>query len=82
MASTFPRKLRTVQWTDVADYTLTVPSFWRSPDSHRAVELEQRLKELAVSVARIVRRAPPFEPDWPVEAVPILETPEIGLGKL
>ena len=70
----FPQDARDVQWIDVAPYTYTVPAFWTS---HRALELEDRLKELARSVAKIIRSAPPFVPDWP-----IVEAPAAGSGKI
>jgi len=70
----FPREAQEVQWTDVAPYTSTVPAFWAS---QRALELEDRLKELAHSVAKIVKSAPPFAPDWP-----IVEAQAAGSGKI
>jgi len=59
----FPQEARDVQWTDVAPFTSTVPAFWTSA---RALELEDVLKTFARGVASIIRRAPPFEADWPI----------------
>jgi hypothetical protein len=70
----FPQEARDVQWIDVAPYTYTVPAFWASP---RALELEDKLKELAHSVAKIIGNAPPFAPDWP-----IVESTAAGSGKI
>ena len=74
----FPEEARTVQWMDVAPYTSLLPAFWTS---HRALELEDRLKELAKDVAKIVNSAPPFQ-DWPVVEAPGLALAKIELAKL
>ena len=70
----FPKEAREVQWIDVAPYTYTVPAFWASP---RALELEDKLKELAQAVANTIRLAPPFADDWP-----IVDAPAVGGGKI
>jgi hypothetical protein len=75
----FPTEAQSVQWTDVAPYTSTVPAFW---NSHRAIELEDKLKALAATLARIVQRAPQFQPDWPVEEAMAMAAPKIELAKL
>jgi len=75
----FPADAQAVQWTDVAPYTSTMPAFWTSA---RAIELEDRLKEFARSVARTVRNAPSFEADWPVVEVSAHSAPRIGLARL
>jgi TIR domain len=75
----FPEEARLVQWTDVAAYTSTVPAFWTS---QRAIELEDKLKAFAVSVANVIRRAPQFEPDWPTLEASALPVPKIGLAQL
>jgi hypothetical protein len=56
-----------------------VPAFWTS---HRAIELEDRLKEFAASVAHVIQRAPDFQADWPIEEAPALPLPKIGLAML
>jgi TIR domain-containing protein len=75
----FPEEAQVVQWTDVAPYTSTVPAFWTS---QRAIELEDKLKELAVSVAAVIRRAPEFRVDWPIEEAAALAVPKIELARL
>jgi hypothetical protein len=75
----FPEEAREIQWTDVASYTYTVPAFWAS---QRALELEDRLKELARSLAKIVKGAPPFAPDWPIVQVPAPGGGKIELARL
>jgi hypothetical protein len=70
----FPQEARDIQWIDVAPYAYTVPAFWSSP---RALELEDKLKELAQAVASIIRVAPPFVTDWP-----IVDAPAAGGGKI
>lgn len=74
----FPEEAQKVQWIDVAPYTSLLPAFW---ESSRALELEDRVKELARDVAKIVRKAPPFE-DWPIIEAPGLALAKIGLAKL
>jgi hypothetical protein len=75
----FPQEAREVQWTDVAQYTSTLPAFWASP---RALDLEDKLKELAQSVAKIIRSAPPFAPDWPIVEAPAAGSEKIELARL
>src|SRR6478609_65977 len=70
----FPPEARRVQCADVRPYAVTVPAFWNSP---KAIELEERLKSFATSVARIVRTAPPFNPDWPIVEAPGAAIPKI-----
>jgi hypothetical protein len=75
----FPPEAKPVQWTDLASYYYTMPAFW---DSQRALELEDRLKELARSVAKIVKNAPPFEPDWPIVEAAASRGGKIELARL
>jgi hypothetical protein len=75
----FPQKAQLAQWLDVAPYATTVPAFWNSPN---AIELETKLKTFAVSVAKIIGRAPRFRPDWPIVESSGLKAPKIGLAKL
>ncbi|MBZ5622506.1 MAG: toll/interleukin-1 receptor domain-containing protein [Acidobacteriia bacterium] len=75
----FPEEARAVQWTDVAPYTSTVPTFWTSP---RAIELEDVLKTFAGQVARMIQNAPQFEEDWPVVEAPGHTRGRVGLARL
>ena len=75
----FPEAAQSVQWTDVAPYTATVPAFWTST---RALELEDILKRFARSVAHIIARAPLFKPDWPIVEAAALTFPGVGLARL
>lgn len=75
----FPEEAQAIQWTDVTPYTSTMPAFWTS---QRALELEDKLKEFAASVAHMIQRAPAFQADWPVEEAAGLAAPKIGLAKL
>jgi len=59
----FPDEAKEVQQADFRDFSSTIPAFW---DGNRAVEFEPALKAFAASLASVVRRAPPFRPDWPV----------------
>jgi len=77
----FPKEARKIQWIDVAAYTSTMPAFWAS---QRALELEDKLKELAASVAHVIQDAPSFKPDWPVVEVEAsdLPIPKLELSRL
>lgn len=59
----FPPDARAAEWIDVSPYALTGPAFWASS---RSLELEDLLKRFAGGLANVVRRAPPFEADWPI----------------
>jgi hypothetical protein len=75
----FPEEAKAVQWTDVAPYTSTVPTFWTSP---RAIELEDVLKRFAGQVARMIQTAPQFEEDWPIVEAPGHTRARVGLSRL
>jgi len=75
----FPSQAANVQCVDFSNYTATIPAFWQS---QRAVEFEGPLKAFARSVAAVVRRAPPFRPDWPVVESEPLEPPNVELRRL
>lgn len=75
----FPPEARNVQWTDVSQFTSTVPVFWKTP---RASDLEEVLKPFAAQVARMIQRAPTFEADWPVVQAPGLASAKIVLASL
>ncbi len=75
----FPPEARSVQSLDLTAYASALPAFWNSP---RSLELEDKIKELAVSTAKIIRRAPSYQEGWPLmEAVPD-QAPVIPLGRL
>jgi hypothetical protein len=75
----FPAEALPDQWTDVSAYTSTVPAFWHSA---RALELEDLLKAFAASVAKIIKRAPAYQDDWPIIETAGVVPPSIGLAKL
>jgi hypothetical protein len=75
----FPAEARNVEWVDVAPYAATVPAFW---DSAKAIELEEKLKSFAGSVAKIIKRAPAFRADWPIVESKGSQIPKIRLAKL
>ncbi len=60
----FPRDAYEIQHLDVREYAYTVPSFWDTP---RAVDLEDKLKNLAGKLAHFISTAPEFRADWPVQ---------------
>ncbi len=59
----YPQEAKDIQQIDVTPYTSTLDGFWKTD---RAVELEDKLKELAKALAKIVSSATPFEQDWPI----------------
>jgi len=75
----FPPEAQVVQWVDVAPFATTLPGFW---ETARALELEAALKGFAQDVAKMVRNAPAFRPDWPIVPTQGLPAPHIDLGKL
>jgi hypothetical protein len=75
----FPQEAAVVQWADFSNYTATVSAFW---DSQRAVEFDEILRGFAGSVATVVRRAPSFQPDWPLVEVDPTEPPSVALRRL
>jgi hypothetical protein len=75
----FPPDAANVQCADFTEYTSTIPAFWQS---QRAVDFEGPLKAFARSVAAVVRRAPPFQADWPVVDAPPLNKPNVELRRL
>jgi hypothetical protein len=74
----FPVEARNVQSLDLTPYASALPAFWNSP---RSLELEDKVKELAASTAKIINRAPLFE-DWPVVEAFAGTAPLIPLGRL
>jgi hypothetical protein len=79
MTANTPEEAKVVQQADFRDFSSTIPAFW---EGSRAVEFEPLLKAFAASVAAVVRRAPPFRPDWPVEEALALEYPPASLERL
>jgi hypothetical protein len=75
----FPPEAQRIQSLDLTSYASALPAFWNSP---RSLELEDKIKSLAVSVARILQRAPPFQRDWPVVEATGAIAPKIPLGRL
>ena len=75
----FPLEAREVEWIDVEPYNSTLPAFWTTV---RAIELEDKLKEYAHSLARIVNRSPIFTADWPVVDEQPLPPGKIELARL
>jgi hypothetical protein len=75
----FPAEAKLVQSLDVRAYASALPAFWLSP---RSLELEDRIKKLAGSVAKIIHAAPAFRPDWPIVEADGAIAPRIPLGRL
>lgn len=61
----FPPEAARIQQFDLSRFAATTDGFW---ETRRADELDQLLMtQVAPAIARAVHRAPPFEPDWPVD---------------
>ena len=76
----FPEEARAIQWIDVSTYASTIPSFWTTSKAQEF--LEDGIKPFARGLANMVRLAPPFEPDFPIEEFPGLPAPRIPLARL
>jgi hypothetical protein len=75
----FPEEAQQVQSLDLRPFASTLPAFWNSP---RSVELEDQIKLLAVSVAKMLKRVPPFRTDWPAVERLGSAAPTIPLSRL
>lgn len=75
----FPQEAKDIQCLDVVSYYSTMPAFWTSS---RAMELEVKLQDLARAIARIIDRAKPFDPAWPVVELEGAAPPPILQAKL
>ncbi len=75
----FPEEAKIVQQEDLIAYYSTAISFW---ETQKASELIDIIKVFVGKVADIVRRAPPFDPDWPIVEAEPLEPPDIPLRRL
>lgn len=75
----FPEEAKRIKWEDFSKHTSTVRGFWESP---RALELEELITNFAQSVGKVVRNAPPFQPDWPIVEETGASPPTVPLGKL
>lgn len=75
----FPDEAKCLQMIDVVDHRSTTAAFWGSA---RELELEQKIRTLAVAVAGMVRRAPAFRDDWPVVPVEGVTPQPIPLATL
>ncbi len=75
----FPLEARQTQSLDLRDYASALPAFWSSP---RSLELEEKIKILASSIAKILELVPPFQQDWPIVEAAAPSAPTIPLGRL
>jgi hypothetical protein len=60
----FPADAIAVQALDLSDHVGTTPAFWHTA---RADELDQMLRPFTRRVGQLVKNAPPFSADWPIE---------------
>ena len=64
----FPLEAKAKQMLDLSNYTSTAARFW---ETELAVEFDMKyLKRFAKDVAALVRKAPPFDPNFPLVEVP------------
>jgi|ERR1039458_5314020 hypothetical protein len=76
----YPEEAKNTQSVDITQYATTLPGFW---DTSRAIELEERLKEFSIDVARMIVEAPAFQRGWPiVPTTPQAPVPQIVLERL
>lgn len=75
----FPKEAQLVQWADFSKCRSNFPGFISHPI---AIEFEKMVEEFTKDVARAVRSAPDFSPDWPiVEALPE-SSPHVKMSRL
>lgn len=75
----FPAEAQEVECLDLRPYASALPAFWNSP---RSLELEDKIKILAGSVAKMLKRVPPYQLNWPVVEETGALAPRILLGRL
>lgn len=59
----YPLEAKNRQALDVRDYNATMEAFWHSLN---AVELERRIKSLAVSLAKAIKSVPDYDDGFPI----------------
>jgi hypothetical protein len=59
----FPQEAKDIKDFDLRPYASALPVFWASS---RALDLEDKIKELATSIAKRLDKVPPFQSDWPI----------------
>jgi hypothetical protein len=75
----FPEDAKNIQMMDFSRCVGVMPAF---VNDQRALELEDKIKELAASVAKAVNSAPPFQPDWPIVEADSIIIPARGMLRL
>jgi hypothetical protein len=76
----FPLEAREVHMADFREHTSIVEGFWTTS---KAVELGDLIKRFAGDVARLVEKAPEFDPAWPAELIgQVPKAPKIKLAQL
>lgn len=63
----FPPEARQVTHLDLCMYAATTGAFW---ETRRADELDMMLRDFSQRLADVVRKAPPYRPQWPVLTPP------------
>jgi hypothetical protein len=75
----FPPKARDKQKLDISDFTSTAAQFW---NTERADRFEEKcLKPFAKDIAALIRKAPPFDPGFPLEEArpeDLVEAQDVG----
>jgi len=57
----FPPEAKIRQQFDLTDYACPIEAFW---ESQKAVDLVYKIKEIAPNIAKAIKKAPPFDPEW------------------
>lgn len=58
-----PELAKVRQFHDVRDFAYTAEGFWKS---EKVIELEDIIKEIAKTCAKMIKNAPPFRDDFPI----------------
>jgi hypothetical protein len=75
----FPAEAQEVNWEDFSEMNYRTPAFRDTP---QYVDFEQKIQDFAQSVATVVRRCPPFDPNWPIVDEPAPPPPEAPMPRL
>jgi len=74
----FPATAQSKQMADFRSYTSIMARFW---ETEKAFEFEAPLRKFARDLAVLIRRAPPYDPEFPIEEAKdqdVAEEPPIG----
>ncbi|HEU4558673.1 MAG TPA: toll/interleukin-1 receptor domain-containing protein [Longimicrobium sp.] len=75
----YEHEVKEIQMSDFSTLTSVMPAF---PNDPKSLLFEEKVQELALSIARAVSAAPPYRSDWPVEVVTQAAVPHVPFVRL